>query len=341
MQRILRLFGLPENLKLKDIASVISDFRFVLYIYIILVTIYITFFIFYRDCTISWLDDCFGSGFGISYSSSFLEDLVFFLSIGLIVTFISAISSLKRLDEFSPVHKLSAIINSDFAKNDMKVFDFLQSSMLTYLAYNREINYSITLREFHEAENCFLIVPHRKIYLTNMCKDVVIEKKHVPLEIDATTQINNNYGQLHFFHTFDPLTGEKIHKDCEFKDFVKLNRDKTTRHFPIEVKENSEVGIEFEYSIYLETGDKSNLEKYWHHFESSRFTRKLIISLENVIKEVPVEFQVRLKRHGEENLTDIPLWESKLLINNKISKELDVLLRPGDCVFFYFSPILA
>ncbi len=129
-----------------------------------------------------------------------------------------------------------------------------------------------------------------------------------------------------------------MYTDCDESYRLQLNKGLNKRYFPTEVKDNSEVGVEFGYSAWQKTGERDEKDN-WLYFQTSRLTTQVFIKIVNRIPGAKA-MKVELKHRASQVINERVLYNDETPDNPLIMTQADVKLLPGDKLEIYIHPLI-
>ncbi len=328
-----KVFGIPQNVHLTDIKDTLLKFRGILVIYGLLLVLYFIFFFSLRDKMESWM----GKEFSLSLSSSLFGDLIFFLFIGFIVSVISAIVTTKPPEDYDFERRATSLANSDAVKDNVVIKNFLINDLNESLAYYRKFEIILTVNEFNTDAQAYLVYLQRDQILTNMCRDRPYLKLDNSFSIDADLEVQNSYGRLSYMHSYNPVNGVIVHKDCDEAANIQLKNGLNKRDVPLNVRGNEEVGIKFGYSTWQRSGDISE-QSNWVYFQTARYITQLNIKIINRFATKPIKVDVRRFSYSN-NRVDSVKKDLQVPYNSPLDVDMQgITLSTGDRIELYIHP---
>lgn len=267
--------------------------------YIVWSLSYYIFFICRKQQTYSFLDFHLGEGFAISFSASFLESLLTFLFVGMVVTIVSLIVNSKRPDEYDFDVRVGAILNSDFAQGDNNLRTYLKRETQKLACFNDKILAEVFIEDF-DVENCaYKVYTELEHTISNALKDrnfSVTDKPEV--EVASDLEVNGSYGYIKELKTFDIKTQRTI-RSFIGKSIEYLKMPRFSREIDIAIKKNCQLGWKMSYCVWHKVwGAYGKKEKYT--ISVSRYTKKTDFQLINSYS-ADVEFELFLYSHEKKN----------------------------------------
>lgn len=328
------LFETFKSISFSDVKELLKKFRIIIVLYFIAVITYIVIFGILQAYTYNVM----GRDFAISFSASFLEDLIFFLFIGFVVSLISIIASQKAPEDYDFDRRVGAMVNSDLAKNDVFIKSFLVNSMNKTLIFYSRFELVMTLDNYDKNTKSYMIYLQREQIFSNMCRDREYSISNHTISIEADHEVNGLYGQITYCHTYDPKTNSVIHKDCDETDKISLSKGINHRTFPMVVLPNSSCGVRFGYNAWQKTGDKDDRSN-WIYFQSARLVTDMTIKVKNKLESKnPVKYEIRVSKSVDSKFSDIKEGELFYGSESSILRSDIIRLTPGDRFEIYLYP---
>jgi|GEM_PF-6821108 len=336
MSKLEKIFGYPNTGTLNEAWLITKKYRFMVWIYIFIVLLYIFFFVYNKDNTLECLNNNFGPGFGTSLSASFFEGLIMFFCLTLGITYISIKQSTINPEDQEFERRISAIMNSKNAKGDPKIFDFLKENIAQLLAYNKRLIYEIHVSNYFSEENTYEIIIRRVHILTNMCKDKDFESTNKSIAIRPDVKINNSFGKVLFLGTVNP-NDLNHHIKVEIGDADNYQLKEGENIIPLEmpVKQDSEVGYKLSYSAFSKI-DAPEKKESWLFSQATRYTRNIEFSIQNHLGDnMEFTFDFRIRKIDN---SCIPIESNyKLAHLEDYSNSLNINFLPGERMEVYIN----
>lgn len=332
--KIKNILGIPDRFTWQDIVDVVKRFKFIFFIYIFIWILYAIFFIVFKDWTQCVLDRAFGFSVGTGFSASLLEDLLFSVVIGFMITFISIMVSAKTPEDHEFKRRVSAVLNRSDVDEEAR--DFFKESIVKHLAYYEDMYCEIILNDYDEDEQAFSIITKRIQVLKNMCSDYPYSD-NASLSIEPDTEVKGDLGNLRYLKVYNVADGSVIDSVVDEADNYKLEEGLNTQEALLNIAPNGEIGLRYKYRIWVKGAAEDEIFNFY--LGSARFAKKMTIHITNKIpSKKTIRFNSKIYRLSEN--TENSLGTSKILFGDQNRQVITVdLLYPGDKIKLNFPVI--
>lgn len=334
--KIKKALGIPKRITLQDIKIILSRFKFVFVVYLLIWIFYIIFFILLSSYTEKLLDKVFGVGYGTGFSASLGEDLLFSAVLGFIITFISIIVSKQTPEEEEFERRVFAILNrTDLSMEPKRYF---KDAIAHLLSYFETIDAELIVNDYSQEKQVFSIVSNRQHVIKNMCEDKPYSEIKAALSIEPGVEVAGRYGMIHSLETFNVVDNSIIKRFVDLAERKYIQQGVNTVDYSYEIPANSETGLRLSYEMWVEGPNEKNEESIY--LGTSKFTRKFKLKItnrlpnKNTLLFTAKQFKLTLNREDvikdKENV--------KVLFGENNYHEMIIgELHPGDRIKIFFN----
>jgi|GEM_PF-2979249 len=281
-----------------------------------------------------------------SFSASMVHTLFIFI-FGLLISYITVLSTLNDPRDEPFDSRVRALVNSDKVELDEQLCDYLKDHIPKSLAYNRTAKLTIEIKDFDKHKNAYHFYLESRQMISNLRRDEEFYNELVEGSVDTDIDEAGFEGIVHFLGLVN-LNGEVIKS---FDRSVKFNKS-YKKEDEIRISKNDEIIWLFQYSIWTTTGEISDLAK-WFQFSFSRYTRSLHIEIQNSMTNgrdlaVDLRYTEVVKKQdveaGREGAADkfLYLCTNQLVVNRSVpvspdTRSIDVY--PEDRIDFFIHAL--
>ena len=307
-----------------------KQFILILLLYFFLCYLYYYFFLASKWVSTRDYLNKIGDGFAVSFSASLLDDLIIFLALTLVVTFLTT----KSLAKYTYHEKIRAIINSKNSESKEGVYNFIYSRLSKLLAYDKLREFQIVIADYDEAAMAYKLFFEQRYVIANICSDKDYKKKDYHFFVMPADIVRNECGAVTFLE--ERNSAKKLQRTIiDEATAFKLDK-KFEKNVELSVSKNGETEIFIKFHVWSITSsdfDPKDLP-FWNFIRFERYGEKTKLNIVNQLDR-KVKFDVYANQI-EKNTLDLYNNDTLNSHGGKSEFTMDLELYPGDDVRIFF-----
>jgi hypothetical protein len=264
--------------------------------------------------------------FTISFAASLLEDLLFFLFIGIVLFIIT----IKKPEDNDIDVRLDTVISSQNVTAQAK--NHFRSETKSVLAFYERCDVSIEIHEFDEALQAYKLFFIFDAVITNMCQDIPFQLMTYAFTTPGVEK-DGQLGEIIALYIKDSNSGEQVGETVG--SLKKLGKKGYIKKVPLEISANGKAEYKFAFWIWSEIGHKDKP----FYTAVDRFTDTYNLSVKNKLtNDLILPFSADLNHKDEPyKLIKKPLLQCAKVKSGERKKIMENdSLKPGESIDIFF-----
>ena len=277
------------------------------------------------------LDSYFGEGFYMGLLSAFVENFIFFGTIGLIAQFVS----MKSPEDQNFERRIEAVANASFINPKAK--EFLISENRKLLAFNQYADIKLVIKEVDEQNKAFKIYTEFNNAIVNMCRDIEYSLVDTPAKAEAEIFINKIGGEVtHLSLTDENLRSRRTIIEGEV---VALKEGQPSYNYTMPdfiVSANSRAIWKFAFWLWGSMDSKKEIPNNWYYVGVLRFTSDFRIKIKNETN-YKITYDFKYPQNGENETKIIEIANNELAPGGDAQIKSGIMFNPRDRFQLFFN----